>query len=106
MLAELRQHIELNGDNPLDATIIGRRSKAYLVAGYAFGFSPEEAAEHYGLTLGDIYAAMAFYHDNQAAIEAAIAEARAIGYSIGARDSSDVIAELKARMDKKEKNSD
>jgi uncharacterized protein (DUF433 family) len=101
MAVQILNHIELETNNPLEARIAGRGFKAYLVAGFAFGFSAEEAAEHYGITMGDVYAAMSFYHDNEEAIRRAIAEARELGYKMGARDSSEVIAEIKERMKNK-----
>lgn len=101
MSVQLRNHIELETDNPLDARISGRGFKAYLVANLAFNDGIEASAEHYGLSLADVHAAMAFYYDNEAAIQKAIAEARELGYKMGARDSSEVIAEIKARMQKK-----
>jgi uncharacterized protein (DUF433 family) len=37
--------------------------------------SVEDVAEHYQIDLADVYAAIAYYYDNQAVIEAAIEEA-------------------------------
>jgi uncharacterized protein (DUF433 family) len=101
MVVQIRNHIELETDNPLDARISGRGFKAYLVANLAFNDGVEASAEHYELSLADVHAAMAFYYDNQEAIKAAIAEARELGYKMGARDSSEVIAEIKERMKNK-----
>ena len=45
---------------------------------YKQGYSPEEIAQSYDhLTLAQMYAALTYYHANQAAIEAAIAEEEA-----------------------------
>jgi uncharacterized protein (DUF433 family) len=41
---------------------------------YRLGHSPEEIAHRYGhLTIAQVYAALAYYHSNQAEIEAEIA---------------------------------
>ncbi len=34
------------------------------------GDTPAELAEHYGITLADVYAALAYYHDNRPYFEA------------------------------------
>ena len=36
------------------------------------GRSPDEIATEYGLSLGDIYAALAYYHDHRAELDEAI----------------------------------
>ncbi len=43
----------------------------YLI--YREGMRPEEVAAQYGLTLGQVYAALAFYHDNKTFIDALLA---------------------------------
>ena len=75
MATDLIQHISLVSDNPLDAVLNGRNTKAYLVAELAFVEGVEAAGEHYRANLGVIYAAMSFYEDNRQAIEAAKAKA-------------------------------
>jgi uncharacterized protein (DUF433 family) len=102
MVVEIRSHIELRGNSPLEAVIAGKHYKAYLVAGFAFGFSAEEAAEHYRITMGDVYAAMSFYHDNKEAIQREKEELRELGRTkLNERDTSEVIAEIKERMKNK-----
>lgn len=45
-----------------------------IAAWYKLGHSPEEIARRYGhLTVAQVYAALAYYHANQAEIEAEIA---------------------------------
>ena len=45
-----------------------------IVGWYKLGLSPEEIAEEFGhLTLAQVHAALAYYHANQAEIEAIIA---------------------------------
>jgi len=69
MVAELKQHIELRGDDPYHAVIVGTHLKAALVAQFALGWGVDEAAENYDLSLAAIYAALAFYHDNLEGIQ-------------------------------------
>jgi uncharacterized protein (DUF433 family) len=71
MLVEIKQHIELHSANPLGATMVGTNLKAYLVANLAINDGAEAAAEHYGLDLATIYAALMFHYDNEQAIREA-----------------------------------
>jgi uncharacterized protein (DUF433 family) len=64
MVAELKQHVELRGDDPYDAIIRNTNLKAALVAQFALGWGIDEAVENYNLSPAEIYAALAFYHDN------------------------------------------
>ncbi|MDQ7025260.1 MAG: hypothetical protein Q9P01_07795 [Anaerolineae bacterium] len=64
MVAEVKQHIKLRGDDPYDAIIMGTNLKANLVAQFALGWGIDEAVENYDLSSAAIYAALAFYHDN------------------------------------------
>lgn len=75
MVSNLVQHISLVSDNPLDAVLAGRNTKAYLVAEFAFADGVEAAAKHYRTTFGVVYAAMSFYEDYRNQIEEAKAEA-------------------------------
>jgi hypothetical protein len=45
MIIEIKQHIELRGDNPLAAVMIGTNKKVYLVASLALNDGIEAAAE-------------------------------------------------------------
>ena len=45
MVVEIREHIKLRGDNPLDATVAGTHYKAYLVANLALNDGPQAAAD-------------------------------------------------------------
>ncbi|MBP7999521.1 MAG: DUF433 domain-containing protein [Chloroflexi bacterium] len=46
-----------------------------VVGWYKLGFTPEEIADKFGhLSLAQVYAALAFYHANQAEIELALAD--------------------------------
>lgn len=99
MVLELREHIELRGDNPLDAVITGTHHKAYLVANLALNDGPQAAAEHYDIGLANVHGAIAFYYDNEAAISAAIREARELGQQMGARAAQSALDEIKQRGD-------
>lgn len=76
MVIQLKQHIELRGDNPLAAVMVGTNKKAYLVASLALNDGIEAAVEEDELSLAEVYAALAFYHDNEDAIRLALEEAR------------------------------
>ncbi len=97
MILETRKHIELRGNNPLDATIAGTHYKAYLVANLALNDGPQAAADHYRVDLATVHGAMAFHYDNEAAIHEAIQEARKLGEQLGARSAQSVLAEMRAR---------
>jgi len=71
MAVELKEHVELRGDNPLDAVIEGTNVAAYLVALRAIQDSAQIAAEHYQFSLATVHAAIAFYYDNEQAIQQA-----------------------------------
>ena len=68
-------HIEISpgiaGGRP---RIVGHRITVYDIVIWHehLGFSPDEIAVDYGLTLADIYAALAYYHDHQAETDASI----------------------------------
>ena len=98
MTLEIREHIELRGDNPLDATVAGTHYKAYLVANLALNDGPQAAADHYRIRLATVYGALAFHYDNEAAIDEAIREARELGEQLGARSIQSAIQEMKERL--------
>lgn len=61
-------HIEID-EKGIPRTI-NRRVKVKMIAeNYQAGTSPEVIAEHYGIRLADVYAALTYYHDNQADFE-------------------------------------
>lgn len=98
MALETREHIELRGDNPLDATVAGTHYKVWLVANLALNDGPQAAAEHYRIPLAAVYGALAFHWDNEAAIDEAIREARELGEKLGARSIQSAIQEMKERL--------
>ena len=97
MVLEIREHIELRGNDPLDVTIAGTPHKAYLVANLALQDGAQAAADHYRIPLANVYGAMAFYYDNEAAINEAIREARELGEQLGARSAQSALEEIKER---------
>ena len=64
MIAAIRDHVELRGDDPLAAAVSGTQHKAYMVANLALNDGPQAAAEHYRMPLAAVYSALAFYYDN------------------------------------------
>ena len=98
MVLEIREHIQLRGDDPLDATVAGTHCKAYLVANLALNDGPQAAAEHYRIPLATVYGALVFYYDNEAAIDEAIREACELGEQLGARSAQSAIKEMKKRL--------
>ena len=54
--------------------IAGRRITVQQIAIWheRLGMSPDDIASAYDLTLGDVHAALAYYHDHREAIDAAI----------------------------------
>jgi uncharacterized protein (DUF433 family) len=87
-------HIEIiNGK-----AMVGGRYKAKLVAAMIVkaGASIDEAMEHYGLTRAEIHAALAYYFDNQRAVEQSFRDAEAYARDIGI-SADDLVQELRAR---------
>ena len=54
--------------------IAGRRITVQQIATWheRLGLSPDDIASAYDLTLGDVYAALAYYHDHRPVIDAAM----------------------------------
>lgn len=61
------------------------------------GATPQEIAEHYGITLADVHAALTCYYDNLAIFEAQERENEALGekYSVRAEDQ---LAQMRAKF--------
>ncbi len=89
MAIQIKQYVEQVGSDPLDAVVSGRHHKAYLVANLALQDSPEASAEHYKLSLAEVYGTIAFYHENKESIESSIKEARKLGEKLGATTLGD-----------------
>lgn len=97
MVLEIREHIRLRGNNPLEAVITGTHHKAYLVANLALNDGPPAAAEHYRIPVATVYGALAFYYDNETAIHGAIRQARELAAQLGARSAQAVLEEMRQR---------
>ncbi|MDP9372909.1 MAG: DUF433 domain-containing protein [Chloroflexota bacterium] len=76
--------------------IAGRRITVQQIALWheRLGMSPDEIVTAYDLTLGDIYAALAYYHDHRPAIDAAMQADNALVAELRQRTPS----RLKARV--------
>ena len=59
------------------------------------GYSPDEICFNYGLTLGEVYAALAYYYDNREAIERSIAEEAAFAAEMKAKNPSRLAQRLR-----------
>ena len=85
------EHIEITpgvcGGKP---RITGRRiTVANIVIWHErLGKSPDEIATEYDLTLSDVYAALAYYFDNRAAIDGSIAKSNALVASLRKKNVS------------------
>lgn len=99
MVLEIREYIQLRGNNPLDAVVTGTHHKAYLVANLALKDGPQAAADHYDIGLASVHGAIAFYYDNEAAINESLRAARELGGKLGARSAQTVLDEIKQRSD-------
>jgi hypothetical protein len=104
MAIQIKQHIELEGTNPLDAIVDGHiRVKAYLVASLAIKDGVEAAVEQYkdfDLSVAAVHAALTFYYDNEAAIRKADAEAMERIRAMGGRDARELREEIMRRQQK------
>ena len=75
MVPVLNEHVEITpgiaGGKP---RIAGHRITVQNIAIWheRMGMSADEIATEYGLTLGDVFAALAYYHDHRAEIDEAI----------------------------------
>jgi hypothetical protein len=98
MSVELKQHIELRGDDPLDAVISTTRLKAYLVANLAINDGVEAAMAQYNLSPAEVHSALAFYYDNQDAIRQADEAVMQKLWDMGMRDMSDLREKIQRRQ--------
>lgn len=89
------QHVEIIDGKAL----IRRRYKAKLVAGMVVkaGATVEETMEQYGLSRAEVHAALAYYYDNQEAIERSFVEAETYAREVGI-SSSDLKAKMRAQQ--------
>ena len=89
-------HIQLDNDG-IPRTI-NRRVKVKMIAQkYDVEYTVDEIAEHYGITVADVYAALAYYHDNLEYFEAQARELEPI-IEEAKRYSADLKAKVLQRM--------
>lgn len=93
----LDSHIEMTpgicGGKP---RIAGRRIRVVDVVRYhdQLGQSPSQIAEDYHLTLSDVHAALAYYHDHKAEIDQCIADDEAFAEEMQSKTPSKLAARL------------
>jgi len=58
---------------------------------------PQAAADHYDIGLASVHGAMAFYYDNEAAINESIHSVRELGEKLGARSAQSALDSIKQR---------
>jgi uncharacterized protein (DUF433 family) len=85
------------------AVIAGRNLKAKMVAAMVvkWGETVEETMEHYELSHAEVYAALAYYYDNEEAIERSFREADEYVKRVGI-SADEHLAQLRARLPKKD----
>jgi uncharacterized protein (DUF433 family) len=97
----LEKHIEMtegvSGGKP---RIAGHRITVQDVVIWheRLGKSVDEIAAEFGLTLGDVHAALAYYFDNRKQIDDAIAEGEEFANALRARTPSKLDQRLRERM--------
>jgi uncharacterized protein (DUF433 family) len=86
-------HILIDEDS--NARTINRRVKVKMIAQkYLLGGETIPViADHYGIELADVHAALAYYYDNRAAMDAEIARDEALIQQVGVSN-----AELKSKI--------
>ena len=98
----LDQHIEITpgvaGGKP---RIAGHRTTVMDIAVWheRLGHSPDEISTEYDLTLADVYAALAYYHDHRAEIDAQMRESDVFVEAMRQQIPSRVPAKLRGRQD-------
>ncbi len=89
------EHIELVEGSPRTRNgnvKVRMIAQKHLIAGETLA----EIAEHYGITLSDVHAAMSYYYDNQAEFERQYREIEA-QLEAAKRDSAERLARLRTR---------
>ena len=89
-------HIEL--DEQAIPRTINRRVKVSMIAlKYNNGEPAEDIAAHYDITLADVYAALAYFHDNRAYFEAREQTVQPL-LEQAKRNTADLNAKIEARL--------
>src|SRR6266545_4131512 len=98
----MREHIEIvDGALGPKARIAGHRIRVLDVAIWheKLGLSPDEIVEqHPEITLADVYAALAYYWDNQKEIEDAIQAEHSLADELRAKTISPLMEKLRRRV--------
>ena len=98
MQTVLDRHIEITpdiaGGKP---RIAGHRITVHDIVIWheRLGFSPDEIALDYGLDLSDVYAALTYYHDHRAEVDAAIEADEAFVADLRRRTPSRLLEKLR-----------
>jgi uncharacterized protein (DUF433 family) len=98
----LDQHIEITpgvaGGKP---RIAGHRITVMDIAVWheRLGHSPDEISTEYDLSLADVYAALAYYHDHRVEIDAQMRESEAFVEALRQQIPSKVPGTLRGRQD-------
>jgi uncharacterized protein (DUF433 family) len=102
MRAVLLGHIEISpgvcGGKP---HLSGHRITVQSIAVWheRVGIAPDEIATEYGLTLGDVYAALAYYHDHRAELDEAIRKEESFVQELRNQTTSKLAEKLRGRTD-------
>lgn len=89
--------VEIRDSVPM---IVGRQVKImYLANLHNNGASVAEIMEQYDLSAAQVHAALAYYYDHKAALDAALDEGEALARRIGV-DANTHLAQLRARLPK------
>lgn len=89
-------HVLLD-ENGIPRTINGRVKVMMIALKYRYGEPIEAIAEHYDITLADVHAALAYYHDNKEAMDAETARKEALAREIGV-SGEEFRAKIEQRM--------
>lgn len=93
-------HILIDDDG-IPRTINKRVKVKMIVQRHILAKEPlESIVDHYGITLSDAYAALAYYYDNKAEIDAAFARAEALMKEFGV-DGKELKAKIEQRLAQK-----
>jgi uncharacterized protein (DUF433 family) len=101
MIAVFLEHIEISpgvcGGKP---HVSGHRITVQSIAVWheRMGMAPEEIAAEYGLTLGDVYAALSYYHDHRAELDEAIRNEDSFAEKLRNQTSSKLAGKMSAIM--------
>lgn len=100
MLGVSIEHIEVQDGVPRTRN---RRVKVKMIAAKHLdgGESTEDIAAHYGITLADVHAALAYYFDHQQTFEEIKQRNQTLGEQYGVQADSH-LAKLRARLNRNE----